>query len=402
MRTIIFIGTQKSGSSREAIRVAEKMGYYTILFTNSHKQLRQRFEYPDVHLMKFCNFERLNELKEMIENLQNTGLKIEAIISFTNNLCYIANKLASELSLNHFTLEGIQNMENKIYSRLSIRDTPYCPNFMILEPKKDYPNINIDFPAVLKAPSSAGSKDVYKIFNIIDLNDRLNLLRKKYPYEPIILEEYLDGNQYLTEVLVIDGKVYIIAIIEQEISYINNHFIVTGYYLIPEKPSYYNKLYRALETIVKQHKLHFGPCHLELRLINGKWKLVEINPRISGGAMNELIELGTGINLVEQTLKLVLNKKIDITPKYKKHVYTKYLTADQKGILEKITGVSKATNSQDVLSIYVKPRKGNILNLPESMGNRYAYVIATGNDRIEAKENAINAIENIKFHLRKE
>ena len=49
MRTIIFIGLNKSGSSREAVKAANELGYYTVVFTNQEKQIQQRSEYKDVH-----------------------------------------------------------------------------------------------------------------------------------------------------------------------------------------------------------------------------------------------------------------------------------------------------------------------------------------------------------------
>lgn len=51
MKTIIFIGTQKSGSSREAISTAEQLGYYTVLLTDRQSYMEQRTEFPDVHHM---------------------------------------------------------------------------------------------------------------------------------------------------------------------------------------------------------------------------------------------------------------------------------------------------------------------------------------------------------------
>lgn len=73
MKTIIFIGTHKSGSSREAIKAAQKMGYYTILLTNNTKQIQQRLDYLDVHLMRYCNFDNYHEIKEMIRHFQLSG-----------------------------------------------------------------------------------------------------------------------------------------------------------------------------------------------------------------------------------------------------------------------------------------------------------------------------------------
>lgn len=84
--------------------------------------------------------------------------------------------------------------------------------------------------------------------------------------------------------------------------------------------------------------------------------------------MNKLIELGTGVNLVEQTLKLILGDEVDLKPKFKKHVYAQYITAEEEGILEKATGKKRAKNKKDILFVYIKPRKGNKITLPNSMG----------------------------------
>ena len=51
MRTIVFIETNKSGSSREAIKAAERLGFFTVLFTNRQKFIQQRTEFPEVHQM---------------------------------------------------------------------------------------------------------------------------------------------------------------------------------------------------------------------------------------------------------------------------------------------------------------------------------------------------------------
>ena len=69
MKTIIFIGTNKSGSSREAIKAAEQMGYFTVVFTNNEKQLQQREEYTEVHEMVFIDTNNISEMKKEINKL---------------------------------------------------------------------------------------------------------------------------------------------------------------------------------------------------------------------------------------------------------------------------------------------------------------------------------------------
>ena len=141
---------------------------------------------------------------------------------------------------------------------------------------------------------------------------------------------------------------------------------------------------------------------MKLRLTKKGWKLIEINPRISGGAMNKMIQAAFGFNLVEETLKLFLGETPIISPKHRKYVFTQYVVISKKGILEKVTGKRRAKKSPGVLEVYVKPKKGTLLIPPLSMGHRYAYVIATGTSMEEAKNRAKSAANEITFHLEEE
>ena len=136
-----------------------------------------------------------------------------------------------------------------------------------------------------------------------------------------------------------------------------------------------------------------------MRLVDKQWKLIETNPRISGSGMNEFLQIGLGINLVKETLKLALGETPDLEPKFKKHTFAQYIIVKQKGILNRILGKRTAQSSPNVKSVYIKPKKGALLTPPESMGNRYAYVIATGKTENEAKKNAKYAASKIKFIL---
>lgn len=401
METIVFIGTQKSGSSREAIKTAARMGFYTVLLTNRMRHLEQREEFEDVHFMKYCDIDNYQELETEIKDLQLKYLDIKAIVSFIDSYCYMACLLATKFGLFNFSKDAVYKMEDKILSRDTLKNTEYIPKYIKINPAATYTEDDINYllPGVLKSPTSTGSKDVYKVNNLTVFTIKKNITLKKNPNQPLLLEEYIDGPQYLVEALIVNNKVNIVAIIEQEITYINNHFIVTGYYLTQQNDQLIDRLKKTVIDIIEMHGLKNGACHLELRLKNDRWKLIEINPRISGGGMNRLIELGCGINLVGETLKLALKKEVNVDKTYHKIIHMQYITADEAGILEKVTGKKRTLKSQGVLSVYVKPRKGNTIHLPKSMGHRYSYVIATGNTRKTAISNAKNALKELKFHV---
>lgn len=403
MKTIIFLGTNKSGSSREAIRAAERMGFYTVVFADRSKQKEQRTEYPDVHLLKLNDLSNIDELRNQIKNLLIKGLEISAIISFTDPYCYLASLLSEEFCNGCFSTEAIGSMQDKIKSRQIMTSLPYSPAFVVLRENFSYSSIpdsmKRKFPLVIKSPKSTGSKDVFKVTSEKQFEQLTRKLSQRYPEEPILIEEYLDGPQYLVEVVVYKKQIHVIAIFKQEISF-QKRFIIMGYSLqIGLQAAFYEKLKETVETIVKAHGMEMGTCHLEIRQVSDGWKLIEINPRISGGGMNQLIEHGLGINLVEETIKMTLGQEPDLEPKKWQYVFAQYVTVSQSGILEKVTGKNRALQYPGILEVYIKPRKGAFLTPPLSMGNRYAYVIAQGESEESAKEDAKEAASLITFHM---
>lgn len=403
MKTIVFIGAQKSGSSREAIGIAEQLGYFTVLFTNRKSFMETRTEFPDVHLMQLCDLDNYGELKEYILRLTQRAFDIDAIVSFVDGRCDTACLLAEEFGINRISQHAVISMENKILSRQMISELPYAPRFQILPAHASLQQVDqgirSTLPFIVKAPKSAGSKDVYVINSEEQFIKCMLSIGRKYPGAPVLVEEYLDGPQYLAEVIVYKKEVFIIAVIKQHITY-DKRFIVTGYSLQLNLPAHFlNSVKEAVISIIRTHGMENGACHLEMRYVQDRWKLIECNPRISGGGMNRLIEYGLGINLVRETLKIALGQEPDLQAYSWRHIYAHYITVSEAGILEKVTGRKKALQCPGVKEIYIKPRKGAFLHPPLSLGHRYAYVIATGSTEQGAEENAKYAASHIQFHL---
>ena len=53
---------------------------------------------------------------------------------------------------------------------------------------------------------------------------------------PLLLEEYIEGDQYLVEALVCNNKIQIAGIMKQEITQ-GKRFIITGYGVLADVPS---------------------------------------------------------------------------------------------------------------------------------------------------------------------
>ncbi|MCL2587952.1 MAG: ATP-grasp domain-containing protein [Oscillospiraceae bacterium] len=400
MKTIVFIGANKSGSSYEAIKASEELHYYTVLLTDRKTFFDKRMDFPHVHSMRMCNLENINDTKSAIDRIDQDRFTISAIVSFIDPYCHTAALLSRTFGLKSFTPEAIELMLDKTQSREALRETPYAPPFHVIDSNIPRAETKLELPVVLKAPQSSASKDVHVATTTGQYQNAFANLRARYPKAPILVEKYIPNTQYLVETLTVNGKVHIVAIIRQEIIF-SGRFIVTGYQVMnDDKSAFFCRLKQAVRGIVRAHDMHDGPCHLELRYFEKEWKLIEANPRISGGAMNLLIETAYGINLAKETLKAALGQAPDLRRKHKKEAFLQYVVVPRAGTLLKVTGKNMAQSSPGIVQVYVKPKKGSVLMPPVSMGHRYAYVIGTGGSADEARTNAKAGASKIKFHLR--
>ena len=399
---MIFLGTKKSGSSRDAIIKAKDLGYHTIVLTDNEKQILDKRSYPEIDSMLRCDFGDIDKIKELINYLVTWQIDVRAIVSFIDPYCSIAAKLSNEYNLSNFSYLAMEKMQNKLLCREVLKNSMYNPKYIVLDKNnyQDYNGIKEMLPVVIKYIESKGSKDVYFCNSLETYVQYVNQLFKQYKNCIILVEEFLDGKQYIVEAVAINNQIIIEAIIEQEIKFINDHFIITGYSLGINYPEpFFKKLKYAVDEILELHKFENGPCHLEMRYVKGEWKLIEINPRISGAGMNQFLEIGLGYSLVEEHLKLSLNLSPNFKPRHEINTFAEYVILDTEGTLERITGRTQVLRSDGVKYVYVKPRKGSYLTTPTSLGNRYAFVIAIWDSKDKAMKNAKNAASKINFHL---
>lgn len=402
MDSILFVETTKSGSSREAIKAAERIGYATVLLTENARFIDQREEFPEVTQM--IHIDRITEeaIREQIYAIQKLGLKLKGIFSFVDPFVSMTAHLANEFCDSKISADAYLKMEDKVLTRTALAKNEATPKFMIYETSANLKQFIIEqevFPLIIKSPLSKASRDVYLVEDRKEMMRVMKGMLKVHPDQQIVVEEYLDGPQYLVELVVVDGEHHLVAVIKQDIQK-DLKFIITGYdFQLSLEKSLYDKLFKTIESICEDLDAKNVACHLELRYVRDTWKLIELNPRISGGAMNRMIEEAYGINLMEETLKLFIGEEMNLKRRHENYIYTHYITVNAYGTLLKVTGKNNAMIYEGVREVYVKPRKGTFMTPPTSMGNRYGYVIASGESASKAKQNALHAAKNIKFYI---
>jgi biotin carboxylase len=400
LKTLVFLGCTKTGSSKDATEAAKQLGFYNILLTNRRSFLHKREEFPHVDQMILADLDNPESILSQIATLQEQGRDIRGIVSFMDAYVSLAAQLGEQLGLPTQTREAIDLVQNKIAFRELLQDTPYSVPFQILSGDGGDTALNLELPVVVKSPRSTGSKDVLLANSHAQYLSHVAYLRRKYPDNDILVEKYIMGQQYLAEVLVHDGIPHVVAVVEQTVT-LNQRFIVTGYCVLPTlSAELLDQIQEMVATVRERIGMHKGAFHVEFKVSQGVCKIIEVNPRISGAAMNRMISYAYGINLAKETIKSLFGESPNLFRKKEKFVYAQYVIAERSGILRKVTANAQALRNPLVQEVFVKPHKNEFLCTPRSMGHRYAYVITAASSATEARNAALRAAACIHFHIR--
>ncbi|OYD08155.1 ATP-grasp domain-containing protein [Paludifilum halophilum] len=250
--------------------------------------------------------------------------------SFDGVFCYnegalpITNRLAKLLKLPVISRHNSDAFRHKDRMRLVWESQGVnIPKYQILNKKIDvYALSQWQFPLILKPASQMGSNAVIKANNLeeatakIDIPFRSDLyldfegevynLNEIYGIEPTVLaEEYIEGEEYSAEGLVIGGKYRLLGITKKYTLQDSQYFDETGH-LFPWNrfdPSTWEKIQFQLQLAHEALGIENAMTHAEFKIHNGRPVMLELGARLAGDHIPVLIDQSLKI----QTLKLAVD-----------------------------------------------------------------------------------------------
>jgi argininosuccinate lyase len=144
---------------------------------------------------------------------------------------------------------------------------------------------------------------------------------------------------------------------------------------------------RALDALGMQ----WGPCHTELRLTVQGPMIIEVNPRLAGGFIPELVRRANGIDLIDATIRLVAGLPVDLSPAWRQHAAIRFVLALDEGRLQEVAGLGMAGQIAGVAETLVYRRAGDPIRLHGDFRDRIGHVIALGDTAAAARAAAEQA-----------
>ena len=236
-----------------------------------------------------------------------SGVPFAAILATDDATVPLAHEICLELGLPTNEPSALQASTNKLRFRQACKEKGItAPCFMVIEPQAPVPSniAPVEFPCVVKPLSLSASRGVIRCENQEDITKAIPRVRTLISDEDskgdqrVLIENYIDGDEYSVEALLHNRELKIIAIFEKPDRLSGPFFEETIYVTPPRIPKRsQNAIYAALSQLVSALGFCEGPVHAELRLAADGIHFIELASRTIGGRCGRVIEFLTGVSL---------------------------------------------------------------------------------------------------------
>jgi S-sulfo-L-cysteine synthase (3-phospho-L-serine-dependent) len=387
---LLFVESNTTGSGVHALRKARDLGWQPVLLTRKPVLYAGAAETGATIVV--CETNELSELRRAIDGLLAEQPGTVAGITTTSEF-YVETVavLAAERGLPTNPPEMIRACRNKgqTRQRLTAAGLPQ-PRFVIVEQIAQLPAAiaAIGLPCVVKPADDTGSFGVRLCATSEELHThaaellamRTNV-RGQSNAGAILCEEYIDAPEFSVETFAWNGAIVCVGITQKQVS--TPPFFVELGHVFPAALTQ-DAARRIEETTLAALRLlgnRNGPVHTEVKLTPRGCVIVEINPRLAGGMIPELVLQATGIDLLTNQLLAASNREPELEPRRRACAGIVFLTAPDAGIFGGVPQIEALRVQPAVVQAVITKAVGQPVQAPRSAYDRLGYVILQAEDR---------------------
>ena len=381
-----------------AIMTAKNMGYKVIAVDYNPNAVG--FEQSDIKLV-------ISTID--IEGVLEAAKKYEPDYIFTSTsdapvrtAAYVNEKLGKNIDIAY---EDSICVTDKSYMRMRLKKYGIpIPEFYVVNNLDEFKcAVNkLDFKCVVKPPDNAGSRGVHLLNSKVDdviLKGKYEYTKKYSRTGVVMVEEYMDGREMSVESITENGNTTVITITDKLLCGLP-YFVEIGH----SEPAILtnedkDKVISVTKKAISAVNIVNGASHTEIKLTKEGPKIVEIAARLGGDFItSKLVPLSTGINMVEQSLNVIMNRKCDLSKKFECGSAIRYIYCNAG----KITNINIDKSIYDdirIKEVVLYKKIGDDVTELKTSNHRIGYIISKGNNAQDAINAADNALKLINIDL---
>ncbi len=321
--------------------------------------------------------------------------QIDAIVTAaTDKPLVMMARVAKELNLPFYSVETAQWSTDKfkMKERFELGGVPHAQGRLIskVEEAED-----LVFPVIVKPRDNSGSRGVKLCRDKDELQISINEALENSKLDTVLVEEFIEGQEYSIESLHHDGKSEVIQFTEKKTT--EFPYNVELGHIQPAHISEGNKqkIRGIIEKIGKVLNFENCPSHTELKINERGIFVIETSPRLGGDYITStLTPLSTGVNLEDELLKISLGEKINPTPKAVQYSGVRFFSFEEGSVIKHVPNDEFVKGWPHVVDFSFTLKEGDKVNRITSSLNRYGQLILQAGNR-DAIEEAFEKYEKV-------
>lgn len=349
-------------------------------------------------------------LKEVISTIDTPAIleaakrhQIDGIMTLASDMpMQSVAVVCHELGLVGISEDTALKATNKAFMRDALKEANVpIPLYFRVKGKEEFKqaveNVHaFGYKCIVKPADNSGSRGVDLLNENTDIDKAYDYTAQFSRSGEIVVEEYMEGPEVSVETIAFDGSVHVIQITDK-LTTGAPYFVEMGH----SQPSQLNEDVRKSisEIAIAANKaigITNGPSHTEIKVTKDGPKIIELGARLGGDCITtHLVPLSTGVDMVENTIRIAIGEKPDLSPKWNKGSAIRYFKTGT-GIIKSIKGIKEAENISGVTDISVVHGVGEQIGDIKSSTDRVGFVIAQSEDAKQAiavVKKAVRAID---------
>lgn len=377
-----------------------------IIYMSENKYNNKLTNEDSSYIDEFIKLDTSN-LDKVIERCQelNNKKKIDGVMTFLEYRVPTVASIAQVLNIPGNSVDTASKTRDKFLMRKALAEAnvpvPLYKKVGNYGEAKKFA-LEIGFPNVVKPINMAASRNVYRNDTIAQLEEHYMIASKDLPLygikkeEYLLVEEFMDGQEYSVEGVTFNGNTTIVCITKKIVRG-KNTFVEVGH-IVPAilDDELQCNIVEVVKSAIKALRVRNSVTHTEVKVTKSGIKIVEIATRLGGDRIPELVELALGVDLWTAGISIALGERPDITIKKNKGAAIYFITAEI-GEIAQINGIEETRELQYVQDVSIECRKGDMVHRLENSSDRLGEVIVMGDSAEQAEKNALTALNKINI-----
>ncbi|HEX8093143.1 ATP-grasp domain-containing protein [Jatrophihabitans sp.] len=392
---LILLESNTTGSGELFCAAARRLGLRPVVFARDPG----RYPYLAENRIDTCQLDTGDRLA-----VRKAADELAGVVGVTSSSEYFAAaaaELAGGLGLPHPDPAAIAACRDKATQRRLLRAQGVAgPAFATATSPHQAVELasSLGLPVVLKPVSGSGSVGVRLCHHLGEVAEGAGAalageLAGIPAQRAVLVESCLDGPEFSVETF----GTQVVGITAKHLG-ASPYFVETGHdFPAPLPPAARAALAQTALRALVALGLGWGPAHVELRLGSTGPAVIEVNPRLAGGMIPNLVRSATGVDLIAAAVANAAGLPVRLAPSRAAGSAIRFLVAQRSGYFVAADGLDRAAACPQ-LSEAVLTRRPGVLTLEHSFRDRVGYLIAVGRDSHDAAAAADRALACV--HLR--